>query len=480
MIQYKIKSAITNIEENKCFVIDSASGKEYTYAQCLGFAEQVSKYLQEWGTDSVAAVLENGYLLVVLYFACINANITIIPIDPQKGRQEIQEILANHDGIPVFYDGDNLTRDYDIHRTQELFHCDICAETDMETFWKNVDLEKTYMVTYTSGSTGKAKGVKHSLKNLFWSAISFGEKINYGEHSVLCHTMPMTYMAGILNTIFLPFIMHSRIVLFPRFSVMSAIHFWKNVIQYNVNTFWLSPTMINILLTIDKKGNVNAKEYFRQNPPVFNIGTAPLYPELKSDFESKYGVTLYQSYGLSETLLLTTAPLNQKIPESSVGELLEEVQLRFAQDGEILISVPWMFLGYYDKDDNSFFSENYYISGDFGEMKGNHLFITGRKKDLIVRGGINISPAQIEMEIYRCPDIEECCVSGVVINGEEQTVCWYITQNSEQKKLENEINRKLINSLGPNYKIDCFKRVEFIAKNLNGKVDKNVMKKLFI
>lgn len=475
MMYSKLKNAFISIKKDNCFVTDAVTGNKYTYSQCLGLARQISVYLQSLGGDSVAAILENGYPLFVLYFACMFANITMIPIDPQKGAKEIQKIMDNHRGIPVICDNSKITGNYDVFRTQDFFKYDDIEEIEMQALWDSINFEKVYMITYTSGSTGEAKGVKHSLKNLFWSAISFGEEMNYGEQSVLCHTMPMTYMAGILNTILLPFIMHSKIVLFPRFSVMSAIHFWKKVVHYRVNTFWLSPTMLNILLTVDKKSDM--KEYFMQNQSVFSIGTAPLYPELKSAFESRYGVVLYQSYGLSETLFLSTAPKKCKVLESSVGKLLNETDLKFADDGEILINVPWMFLGYSNKNEEEFFIKGYYMSGDFGELKNSNLFITGRKKDLIVRGGMNISPAQIEKEIYRCPDIKECCVAGVVINGEEQTVCWYIAQTSEYKELEHQININLINSFGINYKVDCFKKVESIAKNLNGKTDKNEMKK---
>lgn len=478
MIENKIAEALQSLKQDTCFVLDSTTEKEYTYVQCFGLAKYISKQLLNLKSDSFAAILENGYPLFVLYFASMFANMTIIPIDPQKGEQEICDILDNHKGIPIICDNKELNGEYQIYQLEKIFPNDIQYDWNKEIIWKDVDLEKVYMITYTSGSTGKAKGVKHSLKNLFWSAISFGEKMHYGENSIMCHTMPMTYMAGILNTIIMPFIMHSKIVLFPRFQVLSAIHFWKRVAKYKVNTFWLSPTMLNILLTIDKRGDI--KEYFSYNKPMFHIGTAPLYSELKSAFEERYQVKLYQSYGLSETLLLTTMPVDGEPVDSSVGELLEEVNLQFADDSEIFIDVPWMFLGYSNESEKEYFSGDYYVSGDFGEMNKNYLMLIGRKKDLIVRGGMNISPAQIEKEIYQYSEIRECCVSGVVIDEEERTVCWYVANSSEVEELERQINAHLMNSLGVNYKIDLFVRVKNIAKNLNGKIDKKEMKRRFL
>lgn len=93
---------------------------------------------------------------------------------------------------------------------------------------------------------------------------------------------------------------------------------------------------------------------------------------------------------------------------------------------------------------------------------------------------MNISPAQIEKEIYQYSEIRECCVSGVVIDEEERTVCWYVANSSEVEELERQINAHLMNSLGVNYKIDLFVRVKNIAKNLNGKIDKKEMKRRFL
>ena len=95
----------------------------------------------------------------------------------------------------------------------------------------------------------------------------------------MSHTMPMTYMAGILNTIFLPFIFGGKIILLPRFNVKNSMLFWKNIEKYNVNTFWLSPTMLHLLMKIDKGNSI--VDYFANRKIWFSVGTAPLNPKLK-------------------------------------------------------------------------------------------------------------------------------------------------------------------------------------------------------
>lgn len=446
------------------FVYSLQNKRWYTYGQIWENAIRFMDYFRKKNVEEVSLVLENGVHLLVAYFACMLGNIKIVPIDPQKSEVEIDHILENHPGI------------LRISKEEELPDLsDECVSYEkLEEMLYDVDLEKPYMVTYTSGSTGQAKGVIHSLKNLFLSAVIFGKTVGFDENSVVCHTMPMTYMAGILNTIFMPFIMHSKIVLFPRFSVMTAISFWKNVRELNVNTFWLSPTMLNILLTVDRKGNI--AEYFKKRKSIFCIGTAPLFPQLKEQFEKRYGVSLLQSYGLSETLFISTRIPGKEAEDNSVGCVLDTVNLKFSESEEILIDVPWMYLGYSNENTADYFEGQYYLSGDLGKVEDNNLYITGRKKDLIIRGGMNISPKQIEEVLLDEPGIKECAVASVVENNEECILCWYVP-NGIIENVPVTLNRVIIERLGKAYKVDKFIEKKEIPKNLNGKTDKEKLKK---
>lgn len=449
------------------FVHSLAEGKWYSYGQIWKNACAYREFLGSSNTREVSVVLENGIQLFTLYFACMLGNIKIIPIDPQKSDMEIQHILENHPGIRVIRSVEELPS-----MTEEE-----ADEDEILPLLEQIDFDKVYMITYTSGSTGQAKGVMHSLGNLFLSAISFGDTVGFGTDSVVCHTMPMTYMAGILNTIFMPFIQGSRIVLFPRFSVMTAIPFWKNVRALGVNTFWLSPTMLNLLLTVDRKGDI--AEYFKTTRTTFCIGTAPLFPQLKKQFEDKYGVQLLQSYGLSETLFISTKVNDVDGEKESVGQVLPGVDLQFADSGEILIGVPWMYLGYSNERTEDYFQGEYYLSGDLGKIEDGHLYITGRKKDLIIRGGMNISPKQIEETLLDSGLVKECCVSSVVEKCEEQIICWYVPAGTMENPAVT-LNQVIVEQLGSAYRADRFLPVKEIPKNLNGKVDKEKLKREYV
>lgn len=451
----------------RTFVYSLERKQWYTYAQIWKNACEYLSFLQNRKLKEVSVVLENGIELFTLYFACMLGNIKIIPIDPQKSEVEVNHILENHPGIFV------------IHNTGEL---PVFTEEEIDDevilpMFESIDFEKVYMITYTSGSTGQAKGVQHSLKNLFLASISFGDTVGFNKESVTCHTMPMTYMAGILNTIFMPFIQGGKIVIFPRFSVMTAIPFWKNVEALGVNTFWLSPTMLNILLTVDRKGAI--AEYFKTIDPIFCIGTAPLFPQLKQQFEQRYGVQLLQSYGLSETLFISTKVRNEGQDKESVGRVLSDVDLHFDETEEIQLDVPWMFLGYSNEKTEDYFKDNYYLSGDLGKIEDGHLYITGRKKDLIIRGGMNISPKQIEETLLDSGLVKESAVSSVVEKCEEQILCWYVAA-AEMENPGAQMNQIITERLGKAYKVDKFIAVKEVPKNLNGKVDKEKLKREYV
>jgi len=156
------------------------------------------------------------------------------------------------------------------------------------------------------------------------------------------------------------------------------------------------------------------------------------------------------------------------------GKILDDVDVTFSKDNEILIKVPWMFLGYYGLNMDNYFINEKYRSGDLGKFdEKNCLLITGRKKDIIIKGGLNISPKEIEDCIYSLNMIDEVLIIGIKdeILG-EKIVCMYVSEikeNSDKIKL---INKKIIQKLGIEYHIDEFVKIDKIPKNNNGKLDR--------
>ena len=455
----RIKSFITDSD----FVYYWKTDKWYSYYILWKYVFYISLKLDKINKQKIIAVMQNGLDLFCLLFAALISNITIVLIDPLKAKKEIDYIISENNDAYIVNDNDDLFHDNDKGN-------DFSKEILLKKI-NNINIEKIYLITYTSGTSGNPKGVCHNFYNLIKTSCSFASAVDLNSNYTMCHVMPMTYMAGILNTIFMPFICGCKIAIMPRFDVLSAVSFWKKAEASNSNAFWLSPTMLNILLTIDKKGK--AKEYLRKIKPLFFIGTSPLYSNIRDEFEKRYEVKLLQSYGLSETLFLTTEIPDIENDKSSVGNILSGVKLELSQDNEIIVEVPWMFLGYNNRSQNDI-SDNKYYTGDLGKIENDKLYIIGRKKDLIIKGGLNISPKQIEDVVLQSGFVAECAISSVVYNNEERIVCWYVC-SEKIENCEEELNKYIETNLGKHCKVDYFKKINEIPKNLNGKTDKKVL-----
>jgi long-chain acyl-CoA synthetase len=475
-----IQSLIKDVFDQKWdenFIFDSINQRTIKYSEFFSEVISFQKELKNKDLksgDTMCVLLSNSIEFIKMYFATLFSNITLVPIDPEKGKEEINEIINYVKPKLIIYDKFNyefLGKKIQINEIDKEI---VQQLKNNLSIINNVDIEKDYLITFTSGSTGNPKGVVHSIKNLILSALSFNEKFNFNSENIFLHNLPMSYMAGILNLIFLPFICQSKIVIDQRFSLKSAMDFWKVPEKYAVNTFWFTPTIIGLLLKFDR-GDIGIK-LAQEKLIIGCVGTSALNSIIKEEFENKYKITLYESYGLSETLFVSTNSPNYK--NEHVGKLLKNVELDF-EDKEIKIKVPWMFKRYQNSQKNDSLVKEYFFSGDLGEIsKENVLKITGRKKDLIIKGGINISPKKIEDFIIDKKIIKECVVLGFPdkVLG-EKIVCFIPPNDNDVKK---QLNKKIIEELGKNYHIDEFIELLEIPKNTNGKIDKPQIRELYL
>lgn len=447
-------------------LIDAASGEEYFPVRFFSSVDRLRKLLLQTGKKQFLLCLENSVLLSMLYFAAICANVELVPVDPQKSEEEKERIFRQHP---------EAERIDPLHATdlwEALQNAGEEKPVKLTELFAQTDYEKPYLITYTSGSTGEPKGVVHSVGNLIRSAASFRDKIGYKPGGRMYHIMPMTYMAGILNTLLLPFVSDCTIVLGKRFSIMEAVSFWKTTKKYGANYFWAAPTMLRMILTVDKKQTGAA--VLKGVDTRFSVGTAPLDPGLREQFEETYGISLYQSYGLSETLFLTTQFPGGAADKTSVGELLAGVELRVMPDGEGRTRTPWNLLGYWTPSGLKPQAEIWYATGDLMTVQWENVRICGRKKELIIKGGMNLNPRDIELCLQTWCGVEQCAVQGIREDEDEKVVCWYIPEgeNTQSKAF----NSVIAAHLGKKYTVDYFIELKELPKNLNGKTDKKRLK----
>ncbi len=468
------------------FIFDASEDRVISYEDFLGAVLNYKEKLKNFGfkkDDTVCLLIPNSLDLIILYFACLIMQMTVVPINPNKGKEEIKEILSQVPYKAVICEADGVNFPCKKIKIAE-FRAALCKKSkvniDKLGIFDAVNYNKLFLISFTSGSTGIPKGVMHSFNNLVLGAIAFNKRFSFGENSIFYHNLPMTYMAGILNLIILPFISMSKIVIGDPFSISNVVRFWDLPIKYSANVFWFVPTIISILLKLDR--GTKGIEYAANTKIIGCVGTAHLNEQLKESFEEKYEISLYESYGLSETLFVATNFPGRPHVKDSAGEVLDDARIFFSKESEIIINVPWMFLGYSNVKTEHCFEGKSFLSGDIGKIiEDGSIFITSRKKDLINKGGINISPRRIENFIERFGILEECAIIGLEdITLGEKIVCFFVPKtgvlsNTKKKELNNEI----IDKLGKDYRIDEFIKIEKIPKTPTGKINKHGIKEMY-
>lgn len=478
---------INKLNFDDLFIIDDCKGKEYSYTDVFSQALAAANYLNDVVKgDSVIAVKENSYELALLYFAVMLTSKRIVVADPQKGRNEIKTIVDGIETTGIFLDSQDVRSISDKHyvlNLPESAKTNINSSELRQEIIQRISSRNTdtpYLVTFTSGTSGVSKGVEHSLDNFFRTALALDNKVNK-RGGYFLHFMPMTYMAGIFNSLIYPFLTGYKIVITSRFSVIMARSFWDKAAKYNVDLFWLSPSMLMMIDQLDR--TKIGEEFCRKIKPTFLVGTAPLSNEMRNRFNARYGIKVFASYGLSETPILSIETIDSigKSDKNSVGELLNGVEYEITKEGELLVDAPWMFLRYTNENTEQYFSGRFYKSGDLVNIKMNYLYITGRIKDLIIKGGMNISPVTIENVINKNPEISESVVFGVTdSSGEERICCAYVTRSGavdDSDGLDTVLKRAVIEELGRNYLVDYMWRINEIPRNINGKIDRKIIRR---
>jgi acyl-CoA synthetase (AMP-forming)/AMP-acid ligase II len=438
-------------DAERTFLIDSLSERSFSYAEFDALARDLALTLRARGVghgDPVAILLENSAEFAILYFACLYLGAVAVPINTQLHREEIDFILRIAGARLIAHSAKSLDLFDAVEMEKGGASLFLVAEgansggvNTESTGWSASDRSPVadpgwqpfqgvkptdlFSITFTSGTTSAPKGVAHRIESLLGNASWIYETLGLGSGDRMLHVFNMAYMAGFLNTLLCPFMAGGSVVLSRAFDARTMLRFWEPAIAHSINTLWLAPTMLTALLRFDR--NPAGAEFSREHVKTVCVGTAPLPSSTKREFEDRYGVTVLESYGLSELLLLTSDSKRHPVAAGSVGRPLAEVEIKIVddggnglpsgEDGEVLVRTPQAMSGYIDSESRETIAldpAEWFPSGDIGHLsEAGDLFITGRKKDLIIRGGMNISPRRIEDILLEHPAVAEVSVVGV-------------------------------------------------------------------
>jgi long-chain acyl-CoA synthetase len=432
----------------RVFLMEASSGKTFTYGKIYAVAAELSRVLSAQGVsrcDRVGIMLNNSVEYVCCYLACLCMGAVAVPINVLLDKEQIRFILGTARLKILLYEPATKAMFKELlpeapSMTLLCLSSIASPGNEGENCWSppwsvpdreslplsdEVRFDDLFSMTFTSGTTGNPKGVAHRIRTLLQCAYAFNQAVGFGPRHRFYHILPMGYMAGFLNNLLCPMLAGASVVIDRLFDARMSLRFWQTPLDFGVNTMWLVPSILATLLKTDR-GRIG-EEYCRASMDFICVGTAPLPVQVKRNFEQRYGAVLLESYGLSETLFVATNSKQSEFFEGFVGQPLEGVTLNIANDpeqsaprtieGEVMIRSDYMFAGYLNDETGliDLVPENtLYDSGDIGLInEQGHLRITDRKKDLIIRSGLNISPRKIEDVLCAHPSVEEAAVIGV-------------------------------------------------------------------
>ena len=337
---------------------------------------------------------------------------------------------------------------------------------------------------YTSGTTGRSKGAMLTQNNLLSNAKTLTDLWEVSENDILIHALPIFHTHGLfvaLNTALLSGCQVNFLFKFDIDEVIRAMH--SSTLLMGVPTFYTR-------LLADRRLTANQTKKMR----LFISGSAPLLAETHEEFTRRTGHHILERYGMTETSMITSNPFNGERRPGTVGTALADVEIKIidpetgqkkatGEIGGIEVRGPNVFKGYWnmpDKTELELRENGYFITGDLGKIcSDGYLSIVGREKDLIISGGYNVYPKEVEDVLNELGEIEESAVFGVSDKDFGERVIAAIVmvdkENFNQSQTESFVNDKLARYKKPKEYVV----LEALPRNTMGKVQKNELRKQF-
>jgi malonyl-CoA/methylmalonyl-CoA synthetase len=444
-------------------------GRNFTRADFWSIAGRMASTLTAAGAkpgDRIAVQVEKSIEALALFWACVRGGFIFLPLNTAYTPSEISYFLNDAEAFAFVADPKKQ-----IDTSAKIFTLDDTGHgsiLDGNENFGNVPAtwDTIAAILYTSGTTGRSKGAMLTHANLASNALALIDIWKFTTDDVLLHALPVYHTHGLfvgMNTVLFSggqLLFHRK---FNPDAVMNDLH--KATTFMGVPTFY---TRLMPHVTLDNTKHMR----------LFVSGSAPLLAETHKDFETRTGHAILERYGMTETNMIASNPYNGARRAGTVGFPLPHVEVQI-QDGMIEVRGPNVFQGYWrnpektreDKRDNGFF-----ITGDLGHIdEQGYLVISGRAKDLIITGGFNVYPKEIEEVIDVIPGVIESAVIGLTHKdfGEAVTAVVATPGKLDENHIITELKTKLAAFKVP-------KRIVFVTdlpRNAMGKVQKAELRK---
>ncbi|OYX65865.1 MAG: malonyl-CoA synthase [Sphingomonadales bacterium 32-64-17] len=408
------------------------SRRTITYADASEIAGKLSAVLVARGVrpgDRVAVQAEKSAEMILLYLACMRAGAAILPLNTAYTLVELEYLLSDSTPALIVCRPSDETAVASLTRRLGLSEpLTLGVDGDGSLMAWSADAEAGPIVhrtpedlaavLYTSGTTGRPKGAMLTHGNLRSNAETLAHAWRFAAQDVLLHALPIFHTHGLFVATNTVLVAGASILFMARFDadqVFDALP--RATVMMGVPTFY-------VRLAGDARLTRRSTSHMR----LFVSGSAPLLAETHHRFSEATGHRILERYGMTETNMITSNPYEGERRPGSVGPALAGVDVRIADvaSGEVMVRGeigvievrgPNVFAGYWrmpEKTAAEFRSDGFFITGDLGVMDDQgYVAIVGRGKDLIIAGGYNIYPVEVEGEIDALPGVQESAVIGV-------------------------------------------------------------------
>ena len=399
--------------------------------------------------------MPNSAEYIVAYFACWKIGALAGPVNSLLKAQEISFVISDSDAKVLLVHPDFIPVIDEIRPNlrelrKVIDFSDLAAATDRadgdlpET---DLSLDSEAIIIYTSGTTGKPKGCLLTHGNLIANARQISRWLGFTENDRLLSVMPLFHMNAVSVTTMSALYAGGSTVVSPKFS---ASRFWQIISDYEITSFGSVATMLSMLLSTYPEG---VPEGLKTSQLRFAMcGSAPVPAEVLKRFEEKFHCLVIEGYGLSESTCRSTfnPPDQRRRPGSCGMPIGNEMRVVDEEDrdvgcgelGEIVLRGENILKGYYKNPEatKTAFRNGWFHTGDVGYRDAEGFFyIVDRKSDMIIRGGENIYPREIDEVLYQHPAIAAAATIGVPdeLYGEE--VAAFVILKEGREATESEI-----------------------------------------
>jgi malonyl-CoA/methylmalonyl-CoA synthetase len=484
-----------NLDNPSRLAIEMLDGTRISYADLIARAGQMANVLVARGVkpgDRVAAQTEKSVPGLVLYLATVRAGAVYLPLNTAYTLNELEYFITDAEPSlvvcdPAKADGIGAIANKVKARVEtlgpdgkgSLTDAAARADTAFATVARaNDDLAA---ILYTSGTTGRSKGAMLTHDNLASNSLSLVDYWRFTKNDVLIHALPIYHTHGLFVASNVTLFARAAMIFLPKFDPELIIKLMaRATVLMGVPTFY---TRLLQSPALTKESTKHMR--------LFVSGSAPLLADTHREWAARTGHAVLERYGMTETNMNTSNPYDGYRVPGAVGHPLPGVTLRVTDPetgkelaretiGMIEVKGPNVFKGYWrmpEKTKAEFRDDGFFITGDLGKIddKG-YVHILGRGKDLVISGGFNVYPKEIESEIDAMPGVVESAVTGVPHADFGEGVTAVVVCNKEAGVSEASVLKALDGRLA---KFKMPKRVfvvDELPRNAMGKVQKNILR----